>query len=315
MKGISMKKFLTILFLSLITISAQPYHINYSVIIENCDGTENFEIMSGSMLEGESFTFKSVTLPAEYFAAQYLYNIFVGAEFGIPSGSLKENIDLKINMGNFWCSLGILEQPKGVKRLFSLYVDITGETSGQHSDGYYWFEGDKEAFLKISLDKINYFLSLLNISDPNTIEVFYINSDVVDKVAIRKEITENKFIIYPKHFSLLSAGFTSETTGVIEENNSIPQKFALYQNYPNPFNPVTNIKFSLPELSKVKLSIFNILGREVDLIAEGNFESGIHSLNWDGSQFSSGIYFVKFYAQSISNNKNFNATKKIMLIK
>ena len=140
------------------------------------------------MQEGESFTFQAVTLPAEYSSAQFLYNIFVGAEFGIPTGALTENIDIKINMGNFWCDFGVLEEPEGVFRLFSLYFEITGENSGYIPDLYYWFEQNKEAFIKINLDKISFFLNILQIDDPNDIKVFYVSEDGIDQNAIRKEI-------------------------------------------------------------------------------------------------------------------------------
>jgi hypothetical protein len=91
--------------------------------------------------------------------------------------------------------------------------------------------------------------------------------------------------------------------------------YLLNQNYPNPFNPVTNIKFAIPELSKVELFIYDILGRQISTLANKNFETGIYSFEWDGGKYSSGIYFVKFYAESLTRSKKFNSIKKIILMK
>ncbi|MCB0747263.1 MAG: T9SS type A sorting domain-containing protein [Ignavibacteriae bacterium] len=265
--------------------------------------------MSGTMQEGESFIFKAASFPSEYISAQFLYNIFVGAEFGIPTGSLTENIDIVINMGKFWCNLGILEKPEGLMRLFSLFVEIAGETSGYNPNGYYWFEQNKEAFLKLNMDKISYFLTLLNINDPNKIEVFYVNENSIDKEAIRKEIVNNQFIIYPQHFSLLSAGIIDGTTDVSKIDNSVPAKFELKQNYPNPFNPTTKISFSLSENNYTQLRIYNILGKEVASLINDYKKAGNYEVNFNASKLVSGIYFY-----TISSG-NFVKTNKMILLK
>ena len=95
----------------------------------------------------------------------------------------------------------------------------------------------------------------------------------------------------------------------------VQNEFSLNQNYPNPFNPFTNIKFVVPEQSKIKLSVFDILGREISVITNGTYSTGIYSLQWNGSKFSSGIYFLKMSAQSIISEKKFDETKKIILMK
>jgi hypothetical protein len=87
------------------------------------------------------------------------------------------------------------------------------------------------------------------------------------------------------------------------------QNFELQQNYPNPFNPITTIKFHLPERTKVKLTVFNILGETVTTLIDEILESGQHTINFDADKFMSGIYFYKL------QTANFNQVKKMTLVK
>jgi len=94
----------------------------------------------------------------------------------------------------------------------------------------------------------------------------------------------------------------------------IPQKFVISQNYPNPFNPQTKIKFNVPsnvkgQTSNVKLIIYDLLGREVATLVNEELKPGTYEADWDGSNFSSGVYFYKI----ISNE--FVETKKMVLMK
>lgn len=100
-----------------------------------------------------------------------------------------------------------------------------------------------------------------------------------------------------------------EYTDVLEVNLGSPNKFELTQNYPNPFNPVTNIQFNLPEESRVRLSIFNVLGEEVVELLNESISAGFHNVKFDGTKFNSGIYFYKLEAD------DFMQIKKMMLVK
>ncbi|UCF65951.1 MAG: T9SS type A sorting domain-containing protein [bacterium] len=72
-----------------------------------------------------------------------------------------------------------------------------------------------------------------------------------------------------------------------------PWRFILHQNYPNPFNPTTTIKFELPEVSRVKLKIFNFLGEKVFTLLSESLPSGSHWVEWIASNFASGIYLYQ----------------------
>ncbi len=126
--------------------------------------------------------------------------------------------------------------------------------------------------------------------------------------------------------SSISSGFFSnpDATGILtstdgETNSSIPSSFELKQNYPNPFNPSTNIKFSLPEQSNVKIVIYDLLGRIVKTIVDDSRPAGSFNIMWNGKNennyaVSSGIYFYSLNAVG-ADNKKFTSFKKMILLK
>ena len=77
---------------------------------------------------------------------------------------------------------------------------------------------------------------------------------------------------------------------------NLPRTTALHSNYPNPFNSETVISFDLNVSGNVTLDIYNVLGQKVSTLADGRMEAGSHSLRWDASTFSSGVYFYKLTA-------------------
>ena len=89
----------------------------------------------------------------------------------------------------------------------------------------------------------------------------------------------------------------------------IPLTYALHPNYPNPFNPVTHIQFTIPEQTNVKLQIFDVLGRRVDVLVNETLPFGHHEILWNPKNLSSGFYFYKLEAGS------FMHTRKMILLK
>ncbi|HMQ99310.1 MAG TPA: T9SS type A sorting domain-containing protein [Ignavibacteria bacterium] len=96
--------------------------------------------------------------------------------------------------------------------------------------------------------------------------------------------------------------------GIKKISTEIPENFRLYQNYPNPFNPVTNIKYEIPKDVNVSIKIYDILGREVFCINEYKL-AGSYEVQFDGSNFASGMYFYKL------ESDGFTDTKKMVLLK
>lgn len=97
--------------------------------------------------------------------------------------------------------------------------------------------------------------------------------------------------------------------GIKPISNEVPAFYKLEQNYPNPFNPSTNIKFSIPSLSSVKLVVMDISGKVVENLIDETLTAGNYEYQWNASQLASGIYFYKIVT------KDFSDTKKMMLIK
>lgn len=96
---------------------------------------------------------------------------------------------------------------------------------------------------------------------------------------------------------------------------NIPSNFSISQNYPNPFNPTTKIKYSLPEQSKIKIEIFNMLGQRVNVLVNQDKSAGNHEITWDAKNLSSGIYLISIRADGLNSKKSFNRVKKAILLK
>ena len=108
--------------------------------------------------------------------------------------------------------------------------------------------------------------------------------------------------------------FYSNSVGVDNRNETFPQGFALHENYPNPFNPTTTLRFDLPEVSNLTLTIYNMLGQRVRTFNMNDTPAGYHSVTWDatndlGEQVGAGVYLYQLQA------KDFVKTRKMVLLK
>ena len=89
----------------------------------------------------------------------------------------------------------------------------------------------------------------------------------------------------------------------------LPVQFSLLQNYPNPFNPSTTINYSLGAASQVSLKVFDLLGREVADLVNGNKPGGTYTVRFDASNLAGGVYFYTLHAGS------YTQTRSMLLIK
>lgn len=95
-------------------------------------------------------------------------------------------------------------------------------------------------------------------------------------------------------FRSIILDFFGEETGMLTEHEVIKNPdFKLYQNYPNPFNPVTRISFWLNSEENIRLSVFDISGKEISVLAEGIYKEGQHSIKYDASGLSAGLYIYR----------------------
>jgi hypothetical protein len=106
-----------------------------------------------------------------------------------------------------------------------------------------------------------------------------------------------------------------KSTGVEENKTGTqPDPFRLYPNYPNPFNPSTTIRFNLPKAVHVRLSIYDLLGREIAVLVNGKRKEGVHEVRWNGLDaqhvpLPSGVYLYRLDAAS------YKGTGKLLLLK
>ncbi|MCB0721429.1 MAG: T9SS type A sorting domain-containing protein [Ignavibacteriae bacterium] len=102
---------------------------------------------------------------------------------------------------------------------------------------------------------------------------------------------------------------TNSVTGVINVSSSVPDRYSLGQNYPNPFNPTTNLNFKIKNSNFVRLSVYDISGKEVAVLVNGILNAGEYIYTFNGENLSSGVYFYRLVSDG------FTAVRKMTLIK
>jgi hypothetical protein len=99
----------------------------------------------------------------------------------------------------------------------------------------------------------------------------------------------------------------NEDLGVAD--HQLINSYELSSAFPNPFNPITTIQYSIPTAENVRLSIYNVLGEEIEVLASGLHQPGSHIVRWNAARFSSGMYFYRLHAGE------FSAVHKLLLLK
>lgn len=107
---------------------------------------------------------------------------------------------------------------------------------------------------------------------------------------------------------------SSTYSQIINVEIGVPVSFEVMQNYPNPFNPETNVSFNLPATANVTITIYNLLGQTVEIIANKIFDAGRHNVKFNAASLTSGIYFYEVQVKGIDGSLN-NSVKKMTLIK
>ena len=102
--------------------------------------------------------------------------------------------------------------------------------------------------------------------------------------------------------------FTFENTSLLIKNDNSPTQFSLHQNYPNPFNPITTLRYDLSEDSFVNITIYDMMGRVVKTLVNGDQKAGYKSIQWNGTNYrdelvSAGLYMYAIQAGLFSDNK------------
>ena len=120
----------------------------------------------------------------------------------------------------------------------------------------------------------------------------------------------------------IAAGIVGAVTG--ELAGEVPREFTLEQNYPNPFNPGTVIRYRLQKSCDVRLSVYDVLGREVSVLVDAKRDAGAHEVEFNGSHLASGVYLYRLQArpldsivgrESRSGDGDLVQTRKLMLVR
>lgn len=211
--------------------------------------------------------------------------------FDIGQHGRKFFVKISENFGETW------SQPILIDTHFN-YVDF--RVVGNKFVKFY-IDDDMNLYIQSSSDLINWSEKVkVNVADSSVISEFAAGVQFSNQIALawKDKRTGHDEIFYR---------VMDVPTSV--ENNSMPIDFVLHQNYPNPFNPITNISFSLNQRAKVSLKIYDVFGKLIKTLENGELNEGIYNYQFDGNGLSSGVY----YYQLISGSRSL--TKKMMLIK
>ncbi len=96
----------------------------------------------------------------------------------------------------------------------------------------------------------------------------------------------------------------SEDTSSEYEQHEAPGSFKLHQNHPNPFNPTTNISFDIPKPQQVQLAVYDIMGRQIEIVADKYFEAGTHTVRFDADGMVSGTYVYRISTESFQESRH-----------
>jgi len=135
------------------------------------------------------------------------------------------------------------------------------------------------------------------------------NSGIFSKNITALEVGDSSKIFIGDNFGNIYYGPLSSIVNINKENNIIPEKYELSQNYPNPFNPTTKINFLIPKDCFASIKIYDILGKEVTTLVNQKLTPGIYSVDWNASQYPSGVYFYRL------QSGDFVDVKKMLMIK
>jgi len=115
-----------------------------------------------------------------------------------------------------------------------------------------------------------------------------------------------------------SGTLTSVCTGLVSADGNphqVPGSLKLFQNYPNPFNQSTTISYQLSVTSDVQLKVFDLLGRQLDVLVSRELKPGRYEVKWDGRNHPSGVYYYKLIVADHESGIKYVETKKMVMIK
>jgi len=261
-----------------------------------------------AVAEGDTVTIGGIPSPLNFMNGMKIY---------FPEGSLEEDITLLFKLPEF-------AKIKGKKIDFGDFGDDGDEGNDIITAvSFHVIVNDEEISpypfeppLEVALPYKRGLLNKLNIA-PTDLGMYFVSvtGELVEEgitgISVDEELNRITGIV--EHFSDIVLAPKTAADTAVEENN-IPSGFSLSANYPNPFNPETTIAYTLPEASKVQITIYNVLGQHVKTLVNEFKPVGDYSVKWDvtnddGVKLTSGVYIYRMQAGS------FIESKKLMMMK
>jgi hypothetical protein len=242
-------------------------------------------------------------------------NLLAGISFGGNGG-----VFLSTNNGTNWTSVGLTSI-----NVVRFAVSNTNLFAGTYGNGVFLSTNYGTNWTPVDSGLTNLYVECLVVVGTNLFAgtygsgVYLSTNNGTNWTVVDSGLTNSSIFCLAVNGTNLFAGADSGvwrrplsemiTTSVPQPRKDLPMQYALEQNYPNPFNPTTSIKYALPQASYVKLTIYDILGRAVNVLVNGMQPPGYKSVSFNGSQLPSGVYLYRLQAGTYS------ATKKLLLMK
>ena len=261
-----------IVFLTFSLISASATVINGKVAVLVNDGT-NFKIMLQVNTDSESSKMGGATFVMKYDTTHLAF----------PDSPIEGTDYTFSNFNLGYYDTATVTQP--VKGELWLNIDLTSDNHGT--------------------------LVQMDPGWTNLVVLTFTSSQVVSNDLVSWKTNSRFWHVYDEdNTSSWGKGSFGMVTVINENNTSAdPFTYSLSQNFPNPFNPATMIQYNVPERSIVKLTVYNIIGEEVRVLAEGEKEAGFYTVNFKANDLPSGVYIYRLNAGS------FVETRKMILLK
>lgn len=300
-------KLLALLF-SLLCIPTKAQNTIDTVIVafEMICADTSFIIDVDTVKEGQPFTIRDKTLPPNAHAAQQAYDAIVSSYFMFEVGSINQNLRVLFRMRDIDCASGKFKsdtvQTTPLKFFFRQKVDVFSWDGTQWLNppgNPFWFNNPDNFILVFrKTNKLRNFLVHMGLH-PQTVLGFAYNlgpqAYQIGGVQYKSEGNDSLVIEF-EHFSALVGGDRSVLASVslldADEGNIALNNFAILNLYPNPVNSESIARYFLPETGEMELKVYDVLGRELEILYSGTKEAGWHQQRVELKNYNSGIYFV-----------------------
>ena len=286
-----------------------PNNYNYNNIAGTFD-ISNIQVTGDGVafdMEKDNISGEHIAYDTDYSYGSYGWNddktIYAGVLFQSNLSGYIKGIDIKLpgsNDGNHIFDISIydaLNDGYVVDEVYSKNISI-------NTHGWYHIDIDSDIFVDDNEEFFIYY-KIIN----GTYDV-YVDEDV-QHLSNRSYVKVNE----SEKFNLITYGNITLRAWIEHLPLSIngilphPDIYALYNAYPNPFNPITTLRYAMPKMGYISINIYDLSGRKIENMFNGIQQPGNHTIIWDSSEYTSGIYFAKMTAGQYIN------TQKLMLIK